>query len=234
MRIAAIGDLHCRKESSGEIRHLLEGVEGEAEVLVLAGDLTDVGLIEEMEVLLQELDHLSIPIVAVAGNHDHEGDQVEILTNMMLSRGIHVLDGSACEINGVGFVGSKGFCGGFGELRIQPFGERVLKAFIEVTLGEVVNLEKALRQLKVSTKIGILHYSPVKETLEGEESELYPFLGASLLADAFDRHGARVIFHGHAHKGSPSGKTAGNIPVYNVSRFVSSRFGLRPYLCFDV
>lgn len=234
MRIAAVGDLHCQTDSQGKIRELLKGVNDEADVLLLAGDLTNVGLMEEMKVLLDELGHFPMPIVAVPGNHDHENDQIEVLMNMMRSTGIYVLDGTTCEIRDVGFVGTKGFCGGFGKLRIQPFGERPIKAFIQAAIDEVVRLEKAAMALSTVHKVGVLHYSPVAETLSGEEMELYPFLGSSLFGDALDRQGVSVIVHGHAHKGSPAGKTANNTPVYNVSQFVLRRFGLPPYFCFDV
>ncbi len=234
MKIAAVGDLHCQTDSRGKIRDLLQGVNDQAEVLLLAGDLTNVGLMEEMAVLLDELDHFSMPVVAVPGNHDHENDHIEVLMNMMRSRGIYVLDGTTCEIGEVGFVGTKGFCGGFGKLRIQPFGERPIKAFIQAGIDEVVRVEKAAMGLSTLHKVGVLHYSPVSDTLSGEEEELYPFLGSSLFGDALDRQGVEVIVHGHAHKGSPYGSTPNKARVYNVSRFVLSRFGLPPFFCFDV
>jgi Icc-related predicted phosphoesterase len=234
VRIAAIGDLHCQTDSCGKIRELLRGVNEEADVLLLAGDLTNVGLMEEMEVLLDELGHFSLPIVAVPGNHDHENDHIEVLLNMMRSGGIHVLEGTAFEIGDVGFVGTKGFCGGFGTLRIQPFGERAIKAFIQATIDEVVRLENAAMSLSSPKKVGVLHYSPISATLEGEEPELFPFLGSSLFADALDRQGTNVIVHGHAHKGSPEGRTANDTLVYNVSQFVQTRFGRRPFCCFDL
>jgi len=229
VRIAAIGDLHCQTDSRGKIRELLRGVDEEADVLLLAGDLTNVGLLEEMDVLLDELGHFDIPVVAVPGNHDHENDNIEVLLNMMRSRSIHVLDGTTFKIGNVGFVGTKGFCGG-----IQRFGERAIKAFIQATIDEVVRLENAAMSLSCPRKVGVLHYSPISGTLEGEETELFPFLGSSLFADALDRQRTNVIVHGHAHKGSPEGKTQNNTPVYNVSQFVQTRFGRRPFFCFDL
>ncbi|RJR48225.1 MAG: metallophosphoesterase [Desulfobacteraceae bacterium] len=234
MRIAAIGDLHCQRDSRGKIKELLRGIDEEADVLLLAGDLTNVGMMEEMEVLLGELDSLRLPIVAVPGNHDHESDHIEVLLNMMRSRGIHVLDGTSFQVGEVGFVGTKGFCGGFGNLRIQPFGERAIKGFIQATIDEVVRLENAAMGLSCARKVGVLHYSPISATLQGEEPELFPFLGSSLFADALDRQGTNAIVHGHAHKGSPEGRTSNNTPVYNVSQFVQARFGRRPCFCFDL
>lgn len=234
MKIAAIGDLHCKTDSNGPVGRLLAEAAREADVLVLAGDLTDRGRIEEMEVLLQGLQPLTLPVVAVLGNHDHEQDHAEILLKMMKSSGVHVLESSTCVIQGVGFIGTKGFCGGFGAQRIQPFGEKAIKDFVNTSVSEVLRMEQALQDLGTRRKVGVIHYAPIRDTLQGESAELYPFMGSSLLADAFDRCGADVVFHGHAHNGAPEGRTRGGIPVYNVSRFVRARLGGPPCLLYTL
>jgi Icc-related predicted phosphoesterase len=233
LKIAAIGDLHCRVDSDGMVRRLLDGVE-EAEVLLMAGDLTNYGLVEEMQVLLAELEHIPLPKVAVTGNHDFESDQHELLVHMMESAGITVLDADVWEHDGVEFVGTKGFCGGFGRHRLQPFGEGLLKTFIGASIHEVVRLENVLERLTGPRRVALLHYAPIPDTLEGESLEIYPFLGFSLLGDALDRHGVDLIVHGHAHHGVPEGTTAGGIPVRNVSRHVLERHLGRAYRIFDV
>lgn len=234
MRLAAIGDLHCRARSEGVIRELLAGVEEEADVLALAGDLTDTGLPEEMEVLVRELAGLSLPLLAVLGNHDHESDHAEQLVAMLRDAGVCVLEATVCEIDGVGFVGTKGFCGGFDRLSVQPFGERALKAFIRASIDEAVALENAAAKLDTPPKVAILHYSPVPGTLEGEARELYPFLGSSRLAGALDRQAFDLIVHGHAHHGCREARTPRGTPVHNVCRFVRARAGERPYAVFDL
>ena len=233
MKIAAIADLHCRTNSRGQIRPLLAGV-AEADILLLAGDLTDTGLPAEMEVLLHELDDLDLSIVAVLGNHDHESEEQELLAELLTDAGILLLDGTVCEIGDVGIVGTKGFCGGFDELFIQPFGERALKRFIQVSLEEAVRLENALVKLDCPHRVALMHYAPIKETVMGEPPELFPFLGSSGLANVLDRNPVDVAFHGHAHYGSPKGTTGGGIPVHNVSRFVRERAGLTPYCLFEL
>ena len=235
MRVAAIADLHCRADSGGTIRPLLAAVEREADVLLLGGDLTDTGLVEEAEVLLDELDDLAIPIVAVLGNHDHENDRAEHIETMIKDEGIRLLDASVTEIDGVGFVGTKGFCGGFDERLVQPFGERALKAFIRHGMEEAMRLESAAAKLEdCRARVGVLHYSPVVGTLEGEPPELWPMLGTSRLAGALDRHRVSAVVHGHAHHGSPEGRTPGGAAVYNVSRFVHERHGLAACRIFQV
>ena len=112
--------------------------------------------------------------------------------------------------------------------------ENALKNFIQEGAKETITLENAAMGLDTEYKVGILHYSPVKETLAGEEPELYPFLGSSLLGDALDRHHADVIVHDHAHQGSPRGATPEKTVVHNVSRFVQRRFKQKSYLCFDL
>ena len=234
MKVAAVADLHCTVGSQGEIRESLAGVESKADVLVVAGDLTNLGRVEEMQVLLDDLAPLSLPKVAVTGNHDHESGQVEALVGMMKNAGWHVLDGDAWELDGVGFVGTKGFCGGFGRHRLMPFGERLLKDFIQVSIDEAARLESALAGLRCSRRVAVLHYAPIAGTLVGEDPQIYPFLGYSLLAEGLDRHRVDLIVHGHAHDGSPEGTTPGGIPVRNVSQHVLRRHGHPSYAVFDI
>jgi Icc-related predicted phosphoesterase len=186
-----------------------------------------------MEQVYTELKPLKLPIVAVLGNHDHESDQAERLTDMLCDAGVTVLDGTVAEIDGVGFVGTKGFCGGFDRLFIQPFGERALKQFMQASLDEAVRLENALAKLDCPHKVAVLHYSPIRATVEGEPPELFAFLGSSRLANALDRLGVDVIFHGHAHHGSPYGTTPSGIPVHNVCRFVQQRHHRRNYVVYE-
>lgn len=235
MRIAAIGDLHVTEDSGGMIKDLLKGVEPQADVLVLAGDLTNVGLPEEMSVLLDDLKGLSIPVVAVIGNHDHESDQTEALVEMMQQAGVCVLECETCTIGDVDFVGTKGFCGGFGRWCVSTFGEQALKSFVQTSVDEAANLDRALMGLTGSRKkVAIMHYSPTRDTLKGEAEEVYPFLGTSRLAEVLEKHRVDAVFHGHAHGGSPRGRTQGGIVVYNVSRFVQTRFHDSPYLVLEL
>ncbi len=234
MRIAAIGDLHFKAQGNEELISIIDRIEKEADLVVLAGDLTDSGLPEEMEALLGRFKAISLPVVAVLGNHDHEHDRADDLKCMMIEAGIQVLDGSTCQVGEVGFAGTKGFCGGFGERLIQPFGERMIKQFVQASIEESTRLGTGLAELTTPHKIAVLHYSPVRETLNGESPEIYPFLGTSWLGDVLDRNGADFAVHGHAHNGSPEGFTSRKVPVYNVSRFVRSRIGPKAYFLFEV
>lgn len=236
MRIAAIADLHCRIDSAGAIRPLLEPVQREgAEVLIMAGDLTDLGLPDEMAVLLREIEGLGLPIVAVLGNHDFEHDQADRLAAMLVDAGVTVLDGTTVEIGDVAFAGIKGFCGGFDELFIQPFGERPLKAFVQQGLDDALRLEAALLAIKDKPKrVAVLHYAPIIQTLQGEPREIYPFLGSSCLGKALDRYGATVAVHGHTHHGALRGRTEGGVLVHNVSRWSRTRHGRKPFYVFEV
>jgi uncharacterized protein len=232
--VGAIGDLHYRLNSNGMINSMLADIQDEADILICAGDLTDNGLPDEAFALMDELDGFPIPILAVLGNHDHEGGQADELVRIFTSGGISILNGTGIEVDQVGFAGVKGFCGGFDKNLIQPFGEDILKAFVKSSIDEAIQLENSLAKLDCEKKVAILHYSPIKGTLEGEPLELYPFLGNSRLANCLDRQAVDVIVHGHAHHGSPFSRTPGNIPVYNVSRHVQVKFNNRPYCLFEV
>src|SRR4051812_23618268 len=217
MRIAAIADLHFSPQSYDRIRESMQRVRDEAEVLVLAGDLTNYGKPEEMESLLNALVRLRIPIVAVLGNHDYESGKQDELMKMMTSEGIKVLDGTGYERDGVGFAGTKGFIGGFGRGVLTAFGEPEIKAFVKASIDEAMKLERAMSQLRTTKRVVVLHYAPIAATVVGEAPEIFPYLGSSRLGEVVDRHGADLIVHGHAHHGSLNGKTTAGIPVHNVA-----------------
>jgi Icc-related predicted phosphoesterase len=218
VRIAAVGDFHCGENDSGLFRGGFASVNDRADVLLLAGDLTRWGSEAEMKVVLGELQDVEVPIVAVLGNHDYEGNQIEAGVELLRERGVHVLDGDVFLLNDqVGIAGVKGFMGGFGRRTLTAFGEAPIKEFVNSSLEEVKKLEIALRRLPTPVRVALLHYAPIAATVEGEPEQIFPFLGTDRLADPLDRFGATVAFHGHAHHGSFRGETPGGCPVFNVS-----------------
>lgn len=224
LRIAAVGDLHCREDHHGRFRKLIQQVNASADVLLLCGDLTDRGLLAEGKTLAEELAGLRVPCAAVFGNHDYEHGQADAICAELAKVNIHVLDGDHIIIEKVlGVAGVKGFGGGFGNATLQAFGEGPIKAFVQEGVSESLKLESALSQLDTPKKVAIMHYSPIVETLEGENVEIRPFLGTSRLAMPLDQFGADYVFHGHAHHGAPQGKTKSGIPVYNVSMPLMTR-----------
>ena len=217
MRVAAVGDLHVTKDSSGLLRPLFAQLAGRADVLLLCGDLTDYGLEGEAVVLAQELTDVKIPILAVLGNHDHESGRPEKVTEILSEAGVKVLDGDSVLIDGVGFAGVKGFAGGFGRGTLGPWGESTIKSFVKEALDEALKLESALARLRADRRVAILHYAPIRATVEGEPEEIFPFLGCSRLEEPLERYPVTCAFHGHAHRGSLEGRTRVGTPVYNVA-----------------
>ncbi len=217
MRIAATADLHFTPQRYGALRDQLSRVRDEADVLVIAGDLTNFGRPDEMEPLLNALVRFRVPVITVLGNHDYESEKQGELVRMMTTEGLKVLDGTAYERDGVGFAGTKGFVGGFGRGMLTAFGEPEIKTFVRAGIDEALKLERAMSQLRTSRRVVVLHYSPIAATVQGEAPEIYPFLGTSRLAEVVDRHGADLVLHGHAHNGKPDGKTTAGIPVHNVA-----------------
>ena len=166
MRLAAVGDIHCKKASQGAFESLFAAMAAAADVLVLCGDLTDYGLPEEARVLAKELDAAKgAPIVAVLGNHDYESGEPDKVKAILGDAGVTMLDGEACEIDGVGFAGAKGLGGGFGERALQPWGEDLIKQFVRETVDESLKLESALAKLRTDRRVAVLHYSPIRETV---------------------------------------------------------------------
>ena len=218
IRVAAISDLHYSKTSPGALQPLFAEITQSADILVLAGDLTDYGLAEEARVLAKDLTStLKIPAVGVLGNHDYEAGEEKEIAKILHDAGVRMLDGDTYEVHGIGFAGVRGFCGGFGRGALGAWGEPVIKAFVHEAIQEALKLETALARLKNEHRIAVLHYAPIRETVEGEALEIYSFLGSSRLEEPLSRYEVTAVFHGHAHAGSLEGKTAKGAPVYNVS-----------------
>jgi Icc-related predicted phosphoesterase len=221
IRVAAIGDVHFSEDSRGRFRAQWERAHEVADVLLLAGDLTQHGDPAQAEVLAEELSGVQLPVVAVLGNHEyHEGHEAQV-RRVLERSGVRVLEGqvTTLEIGGrtVGIAGTKGFGGGFVGACCHKFGESLMKAFVQHTEELAAQLRESLASLDTDHRIALLHYAPVEATLVGERLEIYPFLGSYLLAEAIDAAGADLILHGHAHKGSEKGVTPGGIPVRNVA-----------------
>ena len=234
-RIAAVADIHYGKTAKGKLRDLFVDATSDADVLVIAGDLTEYGSPEEATILAEDLrTHVRIPVIAVLGNHDFESGKPAEVQSALESVGVTFLDGSGIEINGVGFAGVCGFGGGFDRQMLSPWGEPLIKAFVQESVDHSLRLGKALTNLTTEKKVVVIHYSPVRSTVKGENPEIYPFLGSSNLESTIDHFGATVVFHGHAHNGEVAGKTAGDIPVFNVALPVLLRAGKEPFLLYKV
>lgn len=217
VRLAALADIHYSKNVQGNLQPLFEQIAEAADVLMLCGDLTDYGLSEEARILAKDLAPIKIPMVGVLGNHDYEAGQEHEIVQVLTDVGVHMLDGDTWEFRGVGFAGVRGFCGGFGRGALGPWGEKIIKDFVHEAVQEALKLESALARLTSDHRIALLHYAPIRSTVEGESPEIFPFLGSSRLEDPLSRFDVTAVFHGHAHKGAPEGKTQSGIPVYNVA-----------------
>ena len=225
LKVAAVGDLHMKDDGTVSYKDLFGEVSRVADVLVITGDLTDLGKPREAELLAEDLRACSIPVVAVLGNHDYECNAVEEISRILRQAGVRLLDGQATEIEGVGFVGVKGFAGGFGKAMLGSFGEPAIKAMVAESINEAMRLENAMRQVRAGRALVILHYAPIPETIAGEPLEIFPFLGSSRLAETIDRFTVSAVVHGHAHRGSYEGRTPGGAPVFNVARQIEKPTG---------
>jgi Icc-related predicted phosphoesterase len=232
IRIAAVGDIHLGPDNVDAFHDSVRSVGDDADVLLLAGDLTRHGEVDEALLVTQAVDGLDVPVVAVLGNHDHHAGCAEQVTDALSSRGITVLEGSSTTLDvdgcSVGIAGAKGFGGGFAGACASDFGEPEMKAFVRHTKGIADQLCRTLAALDTDVRVALLHYSPVEDTLRGERLEIFPFLGSYLLAEAIDGAGADLAIHGHAHAGVEHGTTAGGTRVRNVAMPVI-RSGYRVY-----
>ena len=235
LRIAATADVHARMGDTEILGALAGSAARHADVLVIGGDLTDLGRLEQAEALLRALDDCPIPVVVTLGNHDYESGNAAEISHLLDESKVHLLDRSSVVIDGVGFAGVKGFCGGFDHTIANSFGEDLFKAWVTEGILEAEALKNKLRGLETGRRVAVLHYAPIRATVEGEPPEIHAFLGTSRLGVALDEGGATVAFHGHAHNGPFKGKTPGGVPVFNVSLPVLEQEGLgQPYYVVEV
>ncbi len=202
--------------------------------MVLTGDLTDLGKPAEAERLAEIVRAASLPVVGVFGNHDHESDQIGEVKDILCRAGLKLLDGSSVEIGGVGFVGAKGFAGGFGRRMLGSFGEAAIKSFVAESVREANgDRERLARGAHPQGGRGAALRADRGDGLEGEPPEIFPFLGSSRLAETIDRFEVAAIVHGHAHRGTFEGRTPKGTPVYNVAWAIEKPTG-RPYALLEI
>ena len=233
MKVAALADLHVGEGDKHPFRDLFNEVSQAADVLVICGDLTNHGKVREAEILAEDLSSCSIPVVAVLGNHDYECGCVDQISRILRDAGLCLLDGSKTNIDGVSFVGAKGFAGGFGRFMLGSFGEEAIKAFVNETVQESLRLENALRTVPAGRVVVVLHYAPIADTVQGEPLEIWPFLGSSRLGETINRFEVSAVLHGHAHHGAFEGRMPNGVPVYNCARMIDKPGG-RPYFMLEV
>ncbi len=222
LRIAATGDIHCRDSNREAIVSSFAALGEDVDLVLVAGDLTSHGRLDEAEILCAAAAETEVPVYAVLGNHDWHADEAPAILERLEVGGVHMLDRRAavCQAGGVevGIVGVKGFVGGFAPRHLPDFGEPSLRAVYAEATAEVEALDEGLREIATCPlRIVLLHYSPAEETLEGEPREIWVFLGSDRLAAPILEHGPDLVLHGHAHAGSPDG-TIGETPVHNVSQ----------------
>ena len=234
IRIAAVADVHYAVHSAGQMKSLLVDVNEEADLFLIAGDITRLGDPHEAATLAADFKGVSIPKVAILGNHDYHQDRQSEIRKEMERGGFQVLDGEGwvAEIAGVrvGVAGTKGFGGGFKGAHAADFGEPEMKTFVAHARSTAEGLQTALRELEADIRIALVHYSPIEATCIGERLEIYPFLGCYQLEDAIQAGGADVVFHGHAHNGSYQGKMRDGTPVFNVASTVIKQ----PYVVVEL
>jgi Icc-related predicted phosphoesterase len=222
--VAAVGDVHASAERGEHLARAFRGLGDEVDVVLLAGDLTTHGLVDEAAALADACREVRPPVLAVLGNHDHHSERADEVAHALEGAGVTVLDGGhvVLEVAGmqIGVVGTKGFVGGFPGAEIADFGERLLREVYAETTRQVDALEEGLEAIAgCERRLVLLHYAPLSDTLVGEPEGIWAFLGSGRLAGPIGAHRPDAVFHGHAHHGQPLG-AIGSVPVYNVARHV--------------
>jgi Icc-related predicted phosphoesterase len=226
VRIAAAGDIHISAGNVDRVADAFRRVASDADMILLAGDLTSHGQLEEAQLLADICRPLELPIVAVLGNHDWHSDRAREITTALTAAGVTMIDRSHAvfTVHGtsVGVTGAKGFIGGFGSTWAN-FGEPLFRQAYAETTADVEAIDAGLAAIAgADVRVVLLHYSPCAETLEGEPERLWLVLGADRLGAPIHAHRPDLVVHGHAHHGSFEG-CVDTVPVYNVAVHVTGR-----------
>jgi uncharacterized protein len=221
IRVAAAGDVHCDETNRDELERAFAHVDGDVDAILLAGDLTTYGELDQADLLAEIVRDLATPVFAVLGNHDWHCKEVEQLSAVLADAGVRMVDrGFAIEDiddSRLGVAGAKGFVGGFPDSQLPDFGEPLLRDVYAETTAEVEALDAGLVAIaECDYRIALLHYAPTLTTLEGEPRGIWVFLGSDRLAAPILEHRPQVVLHGHAHAGAFQG-AVGDVPVYNVA-----------------
>lgn len=227
VRLAAAGDIHCGEENRAEVAAAFDEIRSEADLVLLAGDLTTHGEPEQAAVLAEIVRDYELPVYAVLGNHDWHANRCDEVVDVLRDAGIHVLNREAAisEVRGVrvGIAGTKGFVGGFPDSELPDFGEPLLRRIYAETSGEVESLAAGLDSVAdCDLRVVLLHYSPTTTTLEGERQTIWAFLGSDRLAGPIAAKQPHLVVHGHGHSGTFEG-FVGAVPVFNVAVPVMGR-----------
>jgi uncharacterized protein len=227
IKVAAAGDIHCSEEERVRLQKAFAAADRQADIILLAGDLTTYGEPEQGAVLADVTRDVETPIFAVLGNHDWHADRHEDLAAALRDGGIRLLERAAevCTVNGVevGIAGTKGFVGGFSDSLLPDFGEPLLRRVYAETSAEVASLDRGLKSIQdCAVRIVLLHYAPTTTTIEGEREAIWAFLGSERLAAPIAEHQPDAVFHGHGHSGTFAG-SIGEVPVFNVGAAVPVR-----------
>jgi Icc-related predicted phosphoesterase len=228
IRVAAAGDVHADASRRADLEAAFTSLRGNADLVLLAGDLTTHGRPEEVRVVAEASQLAELPVFAVLGNHDWHSNRADEVKAVMEECGATVLDRSwaTCDVDGerVGIVGVKGFVGGFPGSHMPDFGEPLLREVYAETGREADALDEGLRAVAdCDYRIALLHYSPTLMTLQGERPEIAAFLGCDRLAHPIADHCPDLVLHGHAHAGRFDG-TIGSVPVFNVALPMAAEF----------
>jgi uncharacterized protein len=222
VKVAAAGDIHAGGPGDDRLAGVFADAARDADLILLAGDLTLHGEPGETAALVEAVEGIETPVVAVLGNHDWHANRPDEVTAKLGEAGIRMLDKESAVLDvgemSVGIAGVKGFVGGFPDSALPDFGEPSLRRVYAETTEEVEGLARGLEEIaECDVRIALLHYAPTSATLEGEPPGIWAFLGSDRFAAPIAQHRPDLVLHGHGHLGTFKGEI-GDVPVYNVAK----------------
>src|SRR3954468_19081415 len=110
IRVAAAGDVHADASRRADLEAAFTSLRGNADLVLLAGDLTTHGRPEEARVVSEASQLAGLPVFGVLGNHDWHCNRADEVAAVMEEAGVTMLDRAwaTLEIDGtsVGVTGT--------------------------------------------------------------------------------------------------------------------------------
>lgn len=224
-RVAAIGDLHIRTELPAGVTEQIRGIHQRADVLVVAGDITNHGRLAQAQLAANALRDAKIPVIAVLGNHDRRCLRKRAFIGILEDAGVRLIEGDSFVLDSgrrLGFAGVSGSGGGWWpDEGPDTLPRRACQRLAVRARWEAERLDAALRALDTEIKIVVTHFAPTMSTLGTEPEFKNWLLGSCELGRVIDRHHVDLVLHGHAHHGNAFGRTPGGTLVRNVAHDVT-------------
>ena len=108
--------------------------------------------------------------------------------------------------------------GGFGRRMLNAWDGPLIKQFVQRRSIRPSGWSRPLTKLQAERRVALMHYSPIRDTVRGEDPEIFPFLGSSHLEEPINRFLVSAVSStGTPITGRARARPGAGVPVHNIS-----------------